>query len=87
MSACEILLDASGNAISPDEISDKIKAFGDSYNDAVKYVINGSKVLDTDGVEFIKCATRILKNFKMTRSGPFHMNLARLYPILMVQGV
>jgi hypothetical protein len=74
MSTIEILLDAKGNAISPNEISERIKAFGDSYNDATKYIIDNSKALDKDGKKFIKCASRILKNFGMTRSGPFHGN-------------
>jgi hypothetical protein len=74
MSPSEILLDAKGQAISPIEISERIIAFGNSYNDAVREIINDSKVLDNDGEVFIKCASRILKNFGMTRSGPFHVN-------------
>jgi hypothetical protein len=75
MSLCEILLDAEGHAISPIEISERIKAFGDSYSDAIKEIINNSKVLDKDGEVFIKCASRILSNFGMTRRGIFHENL------------
>jgi hypothetical protein len=74
MSPSEILLDAKGRAISPIEISERIKEFGDSYSDATKEIINNSKVLDNDGEVFIKCASRILSNFGMTRSGPFHEN-------------
>jgi hypothetical protein len=72
MNPIEILFDAKGYAISPDEISDRILEFGDSYNNAVKEIINDSKVLDNDGEVFIKCASRILSNFGMTRSGAFH---------------
>ena len=68
----EILLDANGCAISPDDISKRIIEFGDSYNNAVNEIINNSKVLDQDGKVFIKCASRILANFGMTRAGPFH---------------
>jgi hypothetical protein len=74
MSPGEILLDAKGNAISPTEICKRIKAFGDSYCDATKEIIDNSKVLDKDGEVFIKCASHILSNFKMTRRGPFHGN-------------
>jgi len=74
MSFIEILLDEKGRAKSPGEISKEINKFGGSYNDAVKEIINDSKVLDDNGDVFIKCASRILLNFGMTRSGPFHEN-------------
>ena len=74
MSLGEILLDAKGHAISPIEISERIIAFGDSYSNAIKEIIDNSKVLDNDGEVFIKCASRILSNFGMTRNGPFHEN-------------
>ena len=75
MSPREILFDANGHAKSPNEISERINEFGDSYSDATKEIINNSKVLDKDGEVFIKCASRILSNFGMTRSGPFHGNI------------
>ncbi len=62
------------HAITPDEISDRIIEFGDGYNDATKEIIHDSKVLDKNGQVFIKCASRILSSFGMTRSGPFHAN-------------
>jgi len=74
MSPREILMDAKGHAISPSEISERINEFGDSYSNAINEMINNSKVLDNDGEVFIKCASRILSNFGMTRSGPFHEN-------------
>jgi len=74
MSPSEILLDAKGQAIRPTEISKRIIEFGNSYSDAIKETINNSKVLDDDGEVFIKCASRILSNFGMTRNGPFHLN-------------
>jgi hypothetical protein len=74
VSSSEILFDAKGFAISHSKISKRIIAFGDSYNDAVKGIIHNSMVLDNNGEVFIKCASRILKNFGMTRSGPFHVN-------------
>jgi hypothetical protein len=72
MSPSGILFDASGQAIGPTDICGRISAFGNSYNDAVKEITDDSRVLDDDGVVFIKCASRILSSFKMTRSGPFH---------------
>ena len=68
----EILLDAEGHAISPTEISGRITAFGDSYNNVVKKIINESKELDSGGEAFIKCASLLLSNFGMTRRGVFH---------------
>ena len=66
-----ILMDENG-AISSIEISERIIGFGYGYNDAVKEIIIDSRVLDDEGEVFIKCASRILSNFKMTRRGPFH---------------
>ena len=57
----EILFDVKGYAISQGKISERIKAFGDSYSDATKEIINNSKVLDKAGEVFIKCASRIFK--------------------------
>jgi len=74
MSPSKILFDVNGHAISPIEISKRIIAFGDSYNDATREIINDSKVLDNGGEVFIKCASLILSKFGMTRSGPFHVN-------------
>jgi hypothetical protein len=72
MSTKEILFDSKGQAISHIEISTKLKEFGDSYNNAAAEIINASTILDKNGEVFIKCSSRILENFKMTRSGPFH---------------
>lgn len=74
MISINILMDAKGHALEPDLITKEIENFGASYNDATKEIIVNSKVLDDDGKVFIKCAYRILKNFKMTRRGPFHEN-------------
>ena len=74
MGLIKILFDLNGHAKSHIEISKKIIAFGDSYNNAAKEIIDNSKVLDKDGDVFIKCAARILSNFGMTRSGPFFGN-------------
>lgn len=65
----EILFDATGEAIAPDEISRKIDDF--PYNDAVREVICNSRKLDREGEIFVKCTARILSNFGMTRGGPF----------------
>lgn len=64
-----ILYSAAGNAIPPEEISEKVFRFG--YSDAVHKIIQYSKELDRDGEIFIKCTALILSNFKMTRNGPF----------------
>ncbi|MFC1904491.1 hypothetical protein ACFLXT_01820 [Chloroflexota bacterium] len=64
-----ILFTAAGYAITPEEIREKIAIFG--YNDAVHRIIQDSNKLDRKGEVFIKCASLILSNFKMTRSGPF----------------
>jgi hypothetical protein len=69
-----ILIDTNGDAIKPALIINEINGFGDSYCNAIKEIIVNSKVLGRDGEEFIKCASRILSNFKMTRRGPFHEN-------------
>jgi len=74
MSLSEILFDVKGHAISPIEISERIISFRQCYSNAIKEIINNSKVLDNNGEVFIKCASRILSNFGMTRSGPFHEN-------------
>jgi hypothetical protein len=74
MSPSEILFDVKGHAIKPVVIRKLIIAFGDSYNDAALEIIDNSRLLDNDGEVFIKCASRILSNFGMTRSGPFHVN-------------
>jgi hypothetical protein len=74
MNPVEILFDAKGNAISPIEISERIIAFGDSYSNVIKKIFNNSKTLDNDGKNFIECASLILSNFGMTRSGPFYGN-------------
>jgi len=65
-----ILFTAKGDAITPDIINEEIILFK-KYNDAVDTIIKISQRLDSSGSEFFKCATIILKNFGMTRSGPF----------------
>jgi len=70
MSSCDILFDEQV-AVKPETITERIVTFGDKYNNATKDIISDSKVLDKDGKAFIKCASRILSSFGMTRSGPF----------------
>ena len=65
----EILFMPAGSPISPSEVSQAIKSF--PYNEAIVRVIRDSKELDESGKVFTRCATLILSNFKMTRSGPF----------------
>ena len=70
MSSCDILFDEQV-AVKPETITERIVAFGDKYNKATGDIIRDSRVLDKDGTVFIKCASRILSSFGMTRSGPF----------------
>ena len=70
MSSCDILFDEQV-AVKPETITERIAAFGDKYNEATKDIIRDSRELDKDGKAFIKCASRILSSFGMTRSGPF----------------
>lgn len=66
-----ILFKKNGKPYSTANIKNKIYGFGNSYNKAVKDIIGLSKTLDQEGTVFIRCAARILTNFKMTRRGPF----------------
>ena len=70
MNSCDILFDEQV-AVKPETITERIVAFGDKYNEATKDIIRDSRELDKDGKAFIKCASRILSSFGMTRSGPF----------------
>lgn len=73
MSPTHVFFDADGHAVSPAVISKSIAGFGNSYNEVVKEIISASVVLDDD--IFIKCASRVLSNFKMTRRGVFQRNV------------
>ena len=66
-----ILFISDGQAITPEKVRDKIARFGDSYINATYKIIQDSKELDRNGEVFIKCASLILSNFGMTRSGCF----------------
>jgi len=66
-----ILFKNNGKPYSSANIRNKIDEFGNSYNNAVEEIIGLSKTLDQEGAVFIRCAARILTNFKMTRRGPF----------------
>ena len=73
-----ILFTAAGDAIAPKEIRRRIAGFGHSYFDAVQRIIRDSVKLDREGeVCFVKCASLILRNFKMTRSGPFKVKASQ----------
>ena len=49
MSSKNVLLDADDHAITPDDISERINKFEDSYKDATQYIIQNSKELDKNG--------------------------------------
>jgi hypothetical protein len=70
MNSCDILFDKQV-AVEPETITERIVAFGNKYNNATRDIIRDSRVLDKHGKAFIKCASRILSSFGMTRSGPF----------------
>jgi hypothetical protein len=78
MSPNEILFHVNGQFKSPDEISERINKFGNSFSNTIYETIKNSKVLDNEGEIFYECASRLLSNFGMTRSGPFHENSAEI---------
>jgi len=78
MSSNKILFTSDGKAITPTKIRDKIAHFGDSYINATQKIIQHSEKLDRDGEVFIKCASLILSNFGMTRSGPFKKGVNKI---------
>jgi len=78
MSSNKILFTSHGGAITPAKIRDKIAHFGDSYIYATQKIIQYSEKLDRDGEVFIKCASLILSNFGMTRSGPFKKGVNKI---------
>lgn len=57
--------------ISPEEISNCIEKFGDSYTKAVTKIIRKTNSLDLNIDVFIKNSASLLNSFKMARSGPF----------------
>lgn len=57
-------------AMHPEEIRQKIDDF--PYKEATRDIIRKSATLDAQGEVFVGCAGRILTNFGMVRSGPFH---------------
>lgn len=72
MSLSKVMMDEEGRVYSPDDVRELITAFRESYTDATKEIIVKSQTLDQDGKKFIECASLILINFGMTRSGTFH---------------
>ena len=75
MVSCDVLFDDKSSAMRPQEIASQIAGFSESYKNAIAEIYRESAVLDIQGRNFINCATRILKNFKMTRRGAFHEEL------------
>lgn len=70
-SEIQILFNSKKEPYSPLYIKDQIEGFGFGYNKAVVDILEWSNILDNEGEVFLRCATRILTNFKMTRNGPF----------------
>jgi len=66
-----ILFDSDGIAITSERIHNAIAYFGNSYMNTTHKIIQYSTELDKDGKVFISCASLILSNFGMMRSGPF----------------
>ena len=75
MISCNVLFDENNNPISSIEIKREIRTFGESYKNTMRDIIRYSIVLDSNGGVFVKCASHLLKNFKMTRRGVFHEDL------------
>lgn len=75
MALSNVLFNDKSSAICPQEIASQIAGFSESYKNAIAEIIRDSAVLDSEGWIFTNCATRILKNFKMTRRGAFHEEL------------
>jgi len=71
MRSHRILFTSEGIAIHPQKIHDEISRFRKDYIETTYKIIQYSGELDTNGEVFIKCASLILSNFGMTRSGPF----------------
>ena len=69
MTSYNILFDLNGRAKSLEEVRERIRGF--EYTDATCDIIRDSLKLEGSGEVFIKCSTRILSNFGMTRSGAF----------------
>ncbi len=66
-----ILFASDETVLIPEIIHYEIDNFGESYINTTQKIIQYSEELDKDGEVFIKCASLILSNFGMTRSGPF----------------
>jgi len=66
-----ILFNPEGIAISPQKIQNKISQFRNDYIETTYKIIQDSEKLDRNGKVFVNCASLILSNFGMTRSGPF----------------
>ena len=75
MIKANILFDKTGVALPPDQVVFHIKEFGESYKDTTGEIIRNSRLLDAKGEVFIKCASHLLANFGMARSGPFQRNM------------
>ena len=75
MISCNILFNSDSRPISVIIIEEIINHFGESYSNATAEIIQDSILLDADGVTFLKCTSRILSNFGMTRNGIFHDDL------------
>lgn len=66
-----ILFTPEGIAIHPQKIHEEISRFRKDYIETTYRIIQNSGELDRHGEVFIKCASLLLSNFGMTRSGPF----------------
>ena len=71
MRSDRILFTSDGIAIHPQEIHDEISRFRKDYIETTHKIIQYSGELDRNGEVFTKCASLILSNFGMTRTGPF----------------
>jgi hypothetical protein len=71
MSIDDILFTSEGIPILPQEVHDEISRFRKDYIETTHKIIQYSEKLDRNGEIFLRCASLVLSNFGMTRSGPF----------------
>lgn len=75
MISCNILFYPNHKPVPVKKIEEIINHFGKSYSKTTSEIIQDSILLDTNGSVFIRCASKILSNFGMTRNGIFHTDL------------
>jgi hypothetical protein len=65
------ILFRNNSPIPPDDVSQAVSDFGESYARTVRTIIRNTGGPDIDKALFLKNCASLLTNFKMTRAGPF----------------